>query len=328
MALTLPCRTNSRFEDYRRTGIRHNTKRQRPLESQTLVPNLLSVRLQGVGLTISGRQIVEGIDWQVPVGGRAAILGANGSGKTSLIRILTGYRYPTQGEVEILGETLGRTCLSELRRRIGLVEPTLGFATTGRATALEIVLSGFFGHWTVAFDKPSTDQVSEAKANLADVGLLTMRDRDFATLSTGEQRRVLVARALVTRPELLILDESTSGLDLLARETLLATVDQLSRQHSTMTVLVVTHHLEELLPSTSEILLLADGQRLTSGDPALVLTPTNLRKAFGVPIDVRREGQRWTWHVDPGQWTSLLHSTQRQPRDGNSTGAGRDRQTE
>lgn len=274
---------------------------------------------------MDGRGILDDIDWSVPTGARAGIVGANGSGKTSLIRVLSGYRHPTEGSAEVLGETIGKTCLAGLRRRIGLVEPTLAHIIVERSSTLDVVESGFFGGWTVDFDQPSAEQTERARAVLRDVGLGGMEDRIFCTLSMGEQRRALVARALVSRPELLILDESTSGLDVLARETLLASVDRLSRRDRDMTVLVVTHHLDELLPGTSEVLLLAGGKKVASGPPEEVLTRASFFEAFGVPIDVRRQGDRWTWHVNPEVWPSLLNDGSLDARALPTT--GRDRQT-
>lgn len=265
-----------------------------------------AIRLDRVTLRIGGQTILHGIDWCIAGGARAALLGPNGSGKTSLLRILTGYRYPTEGIVEILGQRIGQTCLDDLRRHIGLVDPTLEYLSGERMTAIEVVLSGFFGHLTIDFDEPTDQQVDQARSMLKDVGLGGMERRRFATLSTGEQRRTLLARAMASNPSLLILDEPTAGLDILARETLLATVDRLSRSRIDMTVLVVTHHLEELLPGTSNVLLLAKGQSVSIGAPQTVLTAERLAEAFGVNVDVTYHGGRWTWHVQPTVWKSLV----------------------
>jgi iron complex transport system ATP-binding protein len=219
-----------------------------------------------------------------------ALLGPNGSGKTTLLRLITGYRFPTTGTMTVLGEELGQTNLDELRLRVGLLDPNIEHLAKERLRAIEVVLSGFFGHLCIDFDVPTESQIASAQDMLADVGLESHADQIFATLSTGEQRRVLLARALAADPELLILDEPTAGLDLLAREMLLATVDRVTR----------------LRPEISDILLLTNGRVAAQGAPSSVLTNEILTEVFQVPVTVNQTSGRWQWHVEPNIWPTLM----------------------
>lgn len=267
----------------------------------------LAVAVDQVGVVLRGKSILQDISWRVPIGTRGAILGPNGSGKTTLLRVLSGYRYPTNGTVDLLGERIGKFPLDELRRRMGLVDPTLEYLDGYRLTALDVVLTGYFGHLTLDFHFPTDEQRADAARMLADVGLAGHEEQFFTTLSSGEQRRCLLARALATEPNLLLLDEPTAGLDLFARERLLATIDHIARARPSLTTLVVTHHIEELLPGTTSVLLLSRGRALAQGSPDEVLDPALVSGAFGVPVTITKTGERWHWHVDGAAWKSLVH---------------------
>lgn len=270
-----------------------------------------AVELRQVGLTINGQRILDDINLSLPTGARAAIIGPNGCGKSTLLRILCGYWFPTDGAVRVLGETLGKTDVDSLRRRIGIVDPGGPFAPDARLTVLEIVQSGFFGHLCLDFDEPTAAQKERARETAEQVGLADRANHRFGVLSTGEQRRALLARALAPGPELLILDEPTAGLDLLARETLLATLDVCTRTWPDMTTLLVTHHLEELPAQLQHVILMAHGRIAEQGLPASVLTNDNLSRAFGCPVSVHCENGRWHWSVDPRIWPTLLEHSPR-----------------
>jgi iron complex transport system ATP-binding protein len=267
-----------------------------------------AVLLQNVRLAIGGVDILHGVDWVAPAGARAAILGPNGSGKSTLLRMITGYLHATAGSVHCLGEQIGKTNVHELRKHIGVVDPGGPFTPDPRLSALDVVLTGFFGNLCLDFDEPTPEQRDHGVHVLSQVGLATHARQLFTTLSTGEQRRVLIARAMVRSPELLILDEPTSGLDLRARETVLATIDLLLRRRPELTALLVTHHLEELLPGTSSVLLLSEGKAARVGRPDQVLDSSVLSSVFGCPVVVRCEHGRWSWSVQPAVWDELLAS--------------------
>lgn len=263
------------------------------------------IDLRGVGFVTEGHEILREIHWSVPRGALAAILGPNGSGKSTLLRILTGYLYPTTGVAEVLGRRLGEVDVHALRREIGVVDPAGPFSPDQRLTALEVVLTGVFGNLCLDFDHPTPADVALAKQLLADVGLGEHAGQRFRTLSTGEARRTLLARALVHRPKLLILDEPTAGLDLRARETMLATVDLLKQRHPSLAILTVTHHLEELSPSTDSVLLLKGGRVLAKGRVDEVLRESLLSDGFDCPVKVSKTNGRWQWMVEPRVWKSL-----------------------
>ncbi len=269
-------------------------------------PSQAAFALTEASLVIRGRTILDRLTWSVAAGARAAVLGANGSGKSTLLRLLCGYWFPTTGVLSVLGRKLGKVNLDDLRRRIGVVDPAGPFVPDPRLTVQEVVLSGFFGHLCVDFDNPTSEERHGAAQAAAEVGLESRLNQRWATLSTGEQRRALLARALVARPSLLLLDEPTAGLDLLARETMLATVDQLARRRPEMTSVIVTHHLEELLPQTTAIALLHGGRLMAHGPPENVLTADCLSAAFGCPVEVHSTAGRWHWSVTPNVWRRLL----------------------
>ena len=267
-----------------------------------------AIEIRDAGLSVGGHRILERIRWSVPVGARAAVLGPNGSGKSTLLRLLTGYLHPTAGSLSVLGSRIGAVNLHALRRRIGIVDPSGPFQPVRRSGVLDVVLTGFFGNLTIDFDHPTGRQREAGLAALEQVGLAKHENQRFHTLSTGEQRRALLARALVRRPELLVLDEPTAGLDLLARETLLATIELLTRSAPEMTTLLVTHHLDELLPDVSEVLLLSEGAVSAAGAPRTVLTAENLSRAFGCPVTVGCRNGRWQWSVHPDAWERLTRT--------------------
>lgn len=267
-----------------------------------------AIELRQVKFQAGSAAILGGIDWQVPPGARAAVLGPNGCGKSTLLRLITGYLFPTEGTVRTLGHTLGEVEVHRLRRAIGVVDPGGPFPPEETLSALEVVLTGFFGNLCLWFSDPTQEQRAAADQALKSVGLAAHAGQNYRTLSTGEQRRLLLARAMVQRPRLLVLDEPTAGLDLLGRETMLATLDRLVRRAPELTTVMVTHHLEELSPRTDQVLLLAKGSVVASGRPEEVLTSDKLSLAFGCRVDVDRVGGRWRWSVQPSVWQALAPS--------------------
>jgi iron complex transport system ATP-binding protein len=269
-----------------------------------------AVSVRNVGMKRGTRWILRGVTWTVPAGTCAAILGPNGSGKSTLSRVLSGHLWPTSGSVDVLGEHFGSVDLAELRRRIRLVQAAGPYDVDPSLTTREVVLTGFFG--TLALydmDAMTPTMRSRAQDLLARVGLRRVSEQPYSTLSSGERVRSLIARALASEPDLLLLDEPTAGLDLLAREQVLATVQAIVDPPAggpRTSVILVTHHVGELPPATSRILLLDEGSVAAEGTPEQVLQPEVLSRVYGVPLDVGRTHGRYSVHVKPGGWRDLL----------------------
>jgi iron complex transport system ATP-binding protein len=272
-----------------------------------------AISLSGVGVSRGSRWILQGIDWQVPPGACCAILGPNGAGKSTLTRILAAHVWPTTGRCEILGNRFGEVSLPELRHSIRLVQPAGPYDVDPELTAREVVLTGFFG--TIGLYDPVTAEMERhADVLLRQVGLWNIASQTYSTLSSGERVRSLIARALASRPRLLLLDEPTNGLDLLAREQVLATIESLFdrrvRQFDPPTVVLITHHVEELPPAMSQVLLLDEGKVAGSGAPSDVLRSDLMSRVYRVPLEVHQAHGRWSVHVHPGAWDGLLRSDQ------------------
>jgi iron complex transport system ATP-binding protein len=269
-----------------------------------------AIELKGVGMWRGGRWILSGINWSVESGACAAVLGPNGSGKSTLARVLACHMWPTAGESVVLGAKFGEANLPEVRHDIRLVQPAGPYDIDPALTAKEAVLTGFFG--TIGlYDAVTGPMQAEAVQLLEQVGLHDVIDHPYSTLSSGERVRSLIARAIVRRPKLLILDEPTAGLDLLAREQVLATVqglfDRAARTGETPpTVVMITHHVEELPPATSHVLLLQEGRAVAEGPPRDVLTGPTLSRVYGCPVEVTRNNGRYYLQVHPGGWEQLL----------------------
>ena len=271
-----------------------------------------AIGLTGVGFRRDGRWILDDIHWSVRAGACAAILGPNGSGKSTLTRIIAGQVWPTVGQVNVLGETFGQVDLHTLRRQLRLVQSSSPVELDPELTAMQVVLTGYFG--TLGLYDPVSDQMTRGAAEVLDrVGLHHVSDHRYTTLSNGERMRALIARALVVSPRLLMLDEPTAGLDLLAREQILATVQALFEQpQAAPTVLFITHHLEELPPATSQVLLLGDGKAVAYGSPDEVLRAEILSPVYGCPMQVHCEGGRHYVQVHPGAWQGILRRLEKQ----------------
>ena len=280
-------------------------------DSATAISHAIVAR--DVTVTRGATQILRGVNCEIERGTCTAILGKNGCGKTSFTRAITGHMFLTDGTVTVLGEPIGRTDIRALRRRISVVHPSTdtasmhisGAVVDGELSAHDAVLTGFFG--TVGlYDKASDYQHARADQLLDDVGLGDRCKLRFGLLSTGEQRRCLIARALAVPPELLILDEPTAGLDISGREHVLATVEQILAQPNPPTVLMITHHVEELSPRTSKVFLMRDGQFIAQGKPNDVITPEALTETFGCKVYVKQRNGRFWLEVLPEAWLDLI----------------------
>jgi iron complex transport system ATP-binding protein len=236
-----------------------------------------------------GVDILRGVEWTIESGQHWAVLGPNGSGKTSLARILGAYEWPSEGAVEVLGDRFGRTDLRELRKKIGLVSSALEPRFPDAEDARSIVLSGLEA--SIGKNRAFTSaEEARALSALEAVGAAHLERRPFGVLSQGERQRVLIARALVAAPRLLVLDEPCEGLDPVARERFLEDLSRLCAGREGPTMVLVTHHLEEIPPFVTHVLLLSGGETVAAGPVAQVLTDAQLTRAFGVSCQVRVEG--------------------------------------
>ncbi|MFE9960454.1 ABC transporter ATP-binding protein [Micromonospora sp. NPDC005299] len=254
----------------------------------------LVVSLDGVGVRRSGSALVQDVDWRVELDERWVVLGPNGAGKTTLLNLAAGRLHPTTGTAHVLGERIGRTDVNELRTRIGLSTATLAerIPTDERVTDVVVTAAwSVVGRWRESYDR--TDE-ARARALLGQLGVAHLAERTYGTLSEGERKRVQIARALMTDPELLLLDEPAAGLDLGGREDLVARLAELAYDPDAPAMVLVTHHVEEIPPGFTHALLLREGGVVAQGLLAETLTADNLSKTFGLPLVVARAGERWT----------------------------------
>jgi iron complex transport system ATP-binding protein len=250
--------------------------------------------LSGVAVVRDGAELLADLDWTVREGERWAVLGPNGAGKTTLLSVAGAGLFPSRGTVELLGERFGEVDLGELRTRVGLSSAVLADRVPGHEKALDVVVTaayGVVGRWREQYDDAD---VARARDLLGRVGLRAFADRRFGTLSEGERKRVLLARALMTDPELLLLDEPAAGLDLGAREALLRLLTRLARDPGGPPTVLVTHHVEEVPVGTTHALLLSKGRAVAAGPVGDVLTGPLLSRAFGLPLVVESREGRWT----------------------------------
>ncbi|MCS5733658.1 ABC transporter ATP-binding protein [Herbiconiux daphne] len=250
------------------------------------------LELRSVRFVRKGRVILDDIDLAVRAGEHWALIGPNGAGKSTILSLCGAVQHPTSGEVFVLGHRLGRVELQRLRQSIGHVNPR--HPLTSALTIREVVLTGLTGtielvpHW-----RPTDADLARADDYVHLLGLDGKADEPWTTLSQGERGRTLIARALMTDPRLLLLDEPSTGLDVAAREQLLDTVDRVRAAHPELASVLVTHHLEELPRTTTHAMLLADG-RVTSVGPATdVLTTANITACFDHPIEIEHRHGRW-----------------------------------
>jgi iron complex transport system ATP-binding protein len=252
------------------------------------------LRLDEVTLRRGGNQVLDGITWSVGPTDRWVILGPNGAGKTSLMTVCSARVHPTTGSARVLGEQLGETNTHELRIRVGLASAALADYIPAGETVHDIVMTaayGVTGRWREEYE-----QVDEVRAEdlLSAFGMYAFADRKFGTLSEGERKRVQIARALMTDPELLLLDEPAAGLDLGGREELLSALTELAGDKRSPAIVMVTHHVEEIPVGFTHALLMRDGRVVAQGGLVDTLTSANLSETYGLPIQLFAHDGRWT----------------------------------
>lgn len=264
-----------------------------------------AVCLAGVDLTLDGRQILSSVNFLVDEGQHWVVLGPNGSGKTTILQIIAGYQWPTRGRVSVLGRELGAVDVRELRREIGIVSTGLTRRIPEGDTCLQVVISGRFASLGLFYQRPTPQDASRAGELLARVGCEQLADRPFGALSAGERQRVMLARALMPSPRLLLLDEPTARLDIGGRESFFRSLRELMEPSTVSagdggspTVLFVTHHIEEVIPVFTHALLLRQGRVVAAGPIAEALTSRTVSEAYDLSIQVvRRNGRFWALPV-------------------------------
>jgi iron complex transport system ATP-binding protein len=234
------------------------------------------------------KTILQDVSWHVSKGEHWVLLGANGSGKTTLLEIVTGYQFPSRGEVEVLGERYGQVDLREVRKRIGYMSQSLFEKLTLRDPLWEAVATGAHGYLRF-YENVAAEVKEKALQRLEQVGLIELKDHPLGTLSQGERKKALLARTLMGDPELIIMDEPCSGLDILEREKFLQVVNGLGTDAA---MVYVTHHIEEIIPVFTHTAMIRSGRITAAGRKEEVLTASNLLNTFGVEVRLEWEGER------------------------------------
>ena len=264
-----------------------------------------TLALRDVSLVRDGRALLDHVSWTVAPHERWVVLGRNGSGKTSLVRLASLYLHPSSGEVEVLGQILGRTDVRELRKRIGVASSAFAAQLRPELTATEVVMTAKHAALEPWWHRYDDADRARAVAQLARLGVEHLADRSLGTLSSGEQQRVLLARTLMTDPGLVLLDEPTAGLDLGGREELVASLAVLAGDPASPAVILVTHHVDEIPPGFTHVLMLHRGKVLAAGPLDETLTAERLSACFELPLELERRGRRYgAWALDDGSTTS------------------------
>ncbi len=252
-----------------------------------------ALRLVGVNFTRDKRPILSDVDWEVACDQRWVVLGANGSGKTSLLRIAALYEHPTTGTVEVLGHLLGQVDVRRLRHRVGFVSPALAQMLRPHLKAVDVVMTARHGALEPWWHEYTDADRQRAVELLEQVGAEGLGDRTIATLSSGERQRVQIARSLMTDPGLVLLDEPASTLDLGGREMLVTDLTRLAADPSAPPLVMVTHRTEEIPAGFTHGMLLRQGRVLAQGPLEDVLTSESLSACFGLPLELEHHNGRW-----------------------------------
>ena len=262
-------------------------------------PDPAALSLRDVTLVREGRAILNSISWKVGASERWVVLGRNGCGKSTLMKIASLYLHPSSGDIEVLGEKLGRTDVRSLRKRIGVASSGMAYQLRSDLIATDVVMTAknaALEPWWHTYDD---DDRQRARDCLDRMEIGRLADRSFATLSSGEKQRVLLARTLMPQPGLLLLDEPTAGLDLAGREDLVRTLGVLAASTDRPATVLVTHHVEEIPEGFTHVLMLREGEVLTSGPLEEVLNEANLSECFEMPLGLeRRHGRWWAWGLE------------------------------
>lgn len=247
---------------------------------------------KNVSYKINSHVILHDISWVFHQGEHWAILGENGAGKTSLLNIITGYTRPSSGEITVLGERIGHTDLRVLRKRIGWASSSLQEKLYTGETSKEIVESGFYASIGL-YDIPNEEERNAAEKILSDLGCMALADRTYKTLSQGEKQKVLIARAIVNNPPLLILDEPCAGLDISAREKIITFIDEIANDNRRPSIIMVTHHVEEIPPSITHVMLIKNGSIFASGEKKEMINDKIISDYFKMRVKINTNDKRY-----------------------------------
>jgi iron complex transport system ATP-binding protein len=262
-----------------------------------------AIELKSIGVVRKGHLILKDVSLNVARGACCAILGPNGSGKSALMAVLSGYLWPTSGTVRMDGALWGHVSLDEVRRTIGLIEPSRAPKFDNWMSVREVVATGLFGTLMLPLqEEVSESQWSQADAELASVGMAGLANQAYGDLSSGEQMKTLLARALVSEARILLLDEPTVGLDMGSRAACVEVLDGLGARTHPPTVVIVSHHLDELPRSVSHVVLMKAGTVFAQGDPHALLTSSHLSDLFGCRIEVFKNDGRFVASVRAGRF--------------------------
>ena len=256
------------------------------------------LRCAGVSLVLDGSEILHDVDWAVGAGERWVILGANGAGKTSLLRIASLYQHPSAGTVDVLGLRLGRTDVRLLRERIAFSSPALAAKLEPSMDATEVVMTARYAALAPWWHRYTDADRARARTLLSEWGCAALASHRFPTLSAGERQRVLLARMLMNEPGLVLLDEPTAGLDIGGREELVADLARWARDPDRPPMVLVTHHLEEIPPAFTHALVLKDGRTLAQGPLAETVTTEILGDAFELKLRVEERDGRYSARLE------------------------------
>jgi iron complex transport system ATP-binding protein len=252
------------------------------------------LRMRGVGIRHERSMLLRDVDWSVRSDESWVVIGPNGAGKTTLLQVAAAMVFPTEGTVELLGEALEGADVIDLRTRIGLASAAVADRVPPAEKVIDLVLTASYGILGRTAEDYDSFDVTRAVELLDALGCAHLIRRRFATLSEGERKRVQIARSLMPDPEMLLLDEPAAGLDLGGREDLLRRVSALARDPRAPTMIMVTHHVEEVPEDFTHAMLLRKGAVLAAGPLQHVFTERNLSRCFGVPLLVERRAARWT----------------------------------
>lgn len=250
-------------------------------------------QLESVSVVRPGKVLLDAVSWTVQEDERWVVLGANGAGKSTLLQVVGAQMHPTTGTVDVLGHRIGAVDVFDLRTRIGHTSTAVADRIPPSETVEDVVISaahGVTGRWNEVYDE---DDVVRARQIMGELGITSLAHRTFGTLSEGERKRTLIARALMTDPELLLLDEPGAGLDLGAREDLLASLDVLSSAPNAPVLVMVSHHVEEIPQGFTHVLMLRDGRVVAQGPLEETLTAEALGRTFGMRLVLDRHEGRY-----------------------------------